>query len=107
MANALLDIVDTFNALDAEYNLLRVACQTQADRDALAAKYAEAQENCEKCTNQCLEDDDAEIAGLDKELKGCNDQLKKAVTEMGNMSKVLDNLTQAVTIGAQLIEKCP
>ncbi len=107
MANALLEVVDTFTALDAQYNMLWVACQTQADRDALDAKYAAAQENVETCTGKALEDDDAEVAQLSKELKTCNDELKKAVTEMGDMSKVLDNLTQALTIGAQLIAKLP
>jgi chromosome segregation ATPase len=107
MANALVEVVDTFKALDAQYNLLRVACRTQADLDALDAEYAAAEENCEKCTNQYLGDDDAEIAQLCGELKTCNDELKKAVTEMGDMSKVLDNLTEAVTVSSQLIAKLP
>jgi hypothetical protein len=107
MANALLEVVDTFTALDARYNLLWVACQTQGDRDALDANYVAAEENVETCTGKALEDDDAEIAQLSNELKTCNDEIKKAVTEMGGMSKVLDNLTEAITIGSQLIAKLP
>jgi hypothetical protein len=107
MANALLEVIDTFKTLDAQYNLLRVACRTQADLDTLDAKYAAAEENCEKCTNEDLEDDDAEITQLCGELKTCNDELKKAVAEMGDMSKVLDNLTTALTVGSQLIAKLP
>jgi hypothetical protein len=107
MANVLLDVVDTFDSLDQQYNLLRIACRTQSDVDALEAKYATAQENVEVCTNQLLEDDTAEIAALDKQLKDCNVELRKAVAKMGNMSKVLDNLTQAITLGAQLIAKIP
>ena len=107
MANVLLDVVDTFNSLDTQYNMLRVACQTQADRDALEAKYGEAQDNAEDCTGQCLEDDDADIAALGKELRGCNDKLKNAEAEMGDMSKVLDNLTQALTIGSKFVGILP
>jgi len=29
------------------------------------------------------------------------------VAEMGDMSKVIDNLTEAITIGSQLIAKLP
>jgi hypothetical protein len=107
MANALLDVIDTFTSLDANYDVLMVACQTQTDRDALKAKYAAAQANVETCTGKALEDDDAEVAELSKDLKICNDEIKIAETEMGDMSKVLDNLTQALTIGAQLIAKLP
>jgi hypothetical protein len=107
MANALLDVVDTFTSLDANYNELLLACRTQADRDALKAEYEAAEENVEACTNRELEDDDAEVAELCKDLKICNDEVKKAVAEMGDMSKVIDNLTEAITIGSQLIAKLP
>ena len=107
MANALLDVVDTFLSLDKQYSTLRLACRTKADRDALDRQYSTAQDNNEECTNQELEDDDAEVAALSKELKECNEELKKAETEMGTMSKVLDNLTEAVTIGSKLVAMIP
>ena len=107
MANALEDVVDTFVTLDAQYAVLRLACKTHADRDALDARYATAQENNEECTDEELQDDDAEVAALSKKLKDCNEELKKAEVEMGNMSKVLDNLTEAVTIGSRLMAIIP
>jgi len=106
MANALLDVVDTFTSLDAQYNMLRIACKTPADLVTLDARYATAQARIEFCTENELEDDDDEVAILDTQLKARNFELKKATTEMGDMSKVLNNLTEAVTIGGKLIGMC-
>jgi hypothetical protein len=105
MPNALSDVQNTFTTLDAQYNMLRAACTTDADRNALAGKYATAQKNYQTCIGQMLSDDDAQVAALSAQLKAANTEVAKAVTEMGNMSKVLDNITQAITLGAQLITK--
>lgn len=107
MANALLDVLDTFLSLDKQYTVLRLACRTQADLDALDAEYVAAQKNFDDATDEELEDDDAAVAVLSQELKDCNAEVKQAETEMGNMSKVLDNLTEAVTIGSKLVAMIP
>jgi len=107
MANALLDVIDTFVSLDAQYTMLRIACKTADDLATLDSRYVTAQENAEIVTGQELDDDDKEVSALDTQLKICNTELKKATLQMGNMSKVLDNLTEAVTIGGKLIAMCP
>ena len=104
MANSLADVQDTFTSLDAQYNTLRVACQTDEDLNALDAQYVQAQKNYWACVDQSLEDDDATVASLDKDLKADNEQIKKAVTFMGNMSKVIDVVTDAVKIGGSLMK---
>ena len=57
--------------------------------------------------DKMLSDDDAEVAALSKQLKDANRLMDKAVTEMGNMNKVIDDITGAVTIGAALAAKIP
>ncbi len=103
MANALQDVVNTFLTLDKQYNELRLACRTQTDRDELDRQYTTAQANNEECTNKELQDDDRQVAALSNNLKARNAELQRAVVEMGNMTKVLDNLTAAVTIGSELV----
>ena len=103
MANALADVQDTFTSLDANYKVLWAACRTDDDRTALEQKYSDAQKAYQTCVGEMLADDDEDIADLSVQLKTANDEVKQAVAEMGNMSKVLDNLTTAISIGAKLI----
>jgi hypothetical protein len=103
MANALDDVQATFLNLDGQYNLLRVACRTQADRDALSARYAAAQSAYQKCVGQMLQDDDAAVAALCTQLTTINKQVSALTTEMGDMSKVLSVLDQALRLGQQVM----
>jgi hypothetical protein len=105
MANALLDVQHTYTSLDAQYNMLRAACVDDDQRNALADQYAAAELAYDKCVGQMLEDDDAEVAALSTQLQAANAVVDKSVEQMGNMSKVIDNITNALTIGAQLAAK--
>jgi hypothetical protein len=103
MANALSDVQATFLSLDAQYNTLRAGCKTPAQRDALAAQYSTAQQNYQSTLNATLADDDAQVAALSTQLKAANAQVVRATVELGNISKVIDDITTAVTLGAQLV----
>ena len=102
MANALLTVQETFNTLDSQFNLLLAACQTEEQRAALKQRYSEALANYQKCIGQILTDDDAAVADLDAQLKAANEHLKVAVAQMGNISKVIDEIATAVMLGAKL-----
>ena len=103
MPNALLTVQDTFNTLDSQFNLLLVACQTDEQRDALKQQYSAAQAAYQKCIGQILSDDDAEVAVIDAQIKIANQQIKQAVTEMGNISKIIDEITTAIQLGEKLV----
>src|SRR5713101_4141762 len=103
MANALTDVQDTFTTLDANYNLLHTACKTDKERNDLGVQYGLAMAAYQKCVNQFLSDDDPAIAALSTELKTANDKVAKSVTQMGNMTHVIDAITQAVDIGAKVV----
>ena len=107
MANALLDVQQTFTSLDTQYSMLRLACKTDADLKALADKYGDAQANYEECAGKMLSDDDKEVADLSSQLKTANQKVAKLEAEMGAMSVVIDDITQAVTLGSQLVAKIP
>lgn len=103
MANALENVQATFLNLDGQYNLLLAACRTQADRDALSARYSAAQSAYEDCVDQLLEDDDAAVAALSTQLTTINKQVSALTTQMGDISKVLTVLDQALKLGQQVM----
>ena len=103
MANALTDVQNTFTTLDANFNLLHAACKTDTERTDLGVQYGRAMAAYQKCVNKFLSDDDPTIAALSAELKTANDKVAKAVAQMGNMSRVIDDITQAVNIGEKVV----
>jgi hypothetical protein len=105
MTNALQAVQATFLLIDAEYSLLRLACTSQQQRDALAAQYAAAEDAYEACIDKMLEEDNPDVAALSTQLNAANAQVKQSVAELGDMSKVIDHITTAVTLGAQLAAK--
>ena len=107
MANALLDVQQTFTSLDSQYNMLKLSCKTDAERQTLSDKYGDAQANYEECIGKMLSDDDKEVADLSAQLKTANQKVAKLESEMGNMSTVIDDITHAITLGSQLVAKIP
>jgi hypothetical protein len=103
MANMLIDVQATFLSLDSQYNILLAGCKTQAQRDVLAAQYAAAQQNYQRTLNATLTDDDAQVAALSTQLKSANLQVVQATAQLGNISKVINDITTAVSLGAQLV----
>jgi chromosome segregation ATPase len=103
VANALVDVQNTFLTLDSQYSMLLASCRTEAERDALARQYSAAQENYQVALNAVLSDDDAQIAALSSQLKAANTQVVQATAQMGNISKVIDDITTAISLGAKLI----
>ena len=93
----------TFLSLDAQYNVLLAGCRTQAQRDALAAQYAAAQQNYQSTLNATLTDDDAQVAALSTRLRAANAQVVQATAQLGNIGKVINDITTAVSLGAQLV----
>jgi hypothetical protein len=103
MANALAGVQATFLSLDGQYNLLLAACRTQADRDALSARYSAAETAYDQCVGQILEDDDTAVAALCTQLTTINKQVSALTTQMGDIGKVLTVLDQALKLGQQVM----
>jgi hypothetical protein len=105
MPDVLSTVQATFLSIDSQYNLLRAVCSTQQQRDSLGNQYAEAQEAYLACIGKVLRDDDPEISALSIQLKAANAKIAQAVGGMGNMNKVIDDITTAVSLGALLVGK--
>jgi hypothetical protein len=107
MSDVLSTVQATFLSLDSQYNLLLAACKNTQQKDALENQYAVAQKAYQMCVDNMLSDDDAQVAALSAQLKAANQAVSQSVTEMGNISKVIDDITTAVTLGAKLASMAP
>ena len=107
MPDVLSTVQATFLSIDSQYNLLRAVCSTQKQKDDLGNQYGEAQEAYLACIGKVLRDDDPEVAALNFQLKAANAKVAQAAGGMGNMSKVIDDITTAVSLGALLVGKIP
>ena len=103
MSDSLQDVQDFFTDLDAKYNMLRAACKTDDDRTKLGVQYSRAEAAYQNCLNQQLVSDDPQVATLATEFTAASAVVKEAVKQMGDMSKVIDGITDAVDIAAKIV----
>lgn len=105
MSSPLEELASTYFTLQEQINMLGVACETQDQRDALSKQYVQARQNYLACQNQAFHEDDAQVVTLTSEIAAANQQLKSAVEQMGDIAKTITDITNAVTLGAQLATK--
>lgn len=105
MSNALFDIQSTFILIDQQYSSLLAACTTPAQQDMLAGLYAAAKNAYVMSTGSAVLDDDPEVAKLSHRLKAANDAISRSLATMGSMDELLDDMRDAVSIGAQLMAR--
>jgi small-conductance mechanosensitive channel len=82
--------------------MLSAACQTQAQRDTLQTQYVQARQNYWACVNKAFHDDDPQVVALTTQLDTFNKQLTTAVQQMGDISNLLNQITEAVSTAASL-----
>jgi hypothetical protein len=105
MQSALQELETTYFTLQGQIGMLTAACTTDQQRSDLIAEYVAARSNYWNCVNKAFHDDDPQVVSLTAQLDSANTQLKTLVQQMGNISKVIDGITQAVTVGASLAAK--
>ncbi|HUN84143.1 MAG TPA: hypothetical protein VMU48_07180 [Terracidiphilus sp.] len=105
MQDALSALETSYFTLQAQIAELSAACQTPDQINALMSKYVAIRANYWSCINKAFHDDDPSVTSLVAKLNAANTNLKSAVEQMGDMNKVLDFITQAVTLGTSLATK--
>jgi ABC-type proline/glycine betaine transport system substrate-binding protein len=102
MQSALDGLEKTYFTLQTQLDMLGAGCQTQAQRDALMTQYVQARQNYWACVNRAFHDEDPEVAKLTQQIQAGNQQLSKAVEQMGDISKTIDMITNVVNVGTAL-----
>lgn len=104
MSNVCTEVKATFLILQEQIALLEIACQDETERGKLNDKYEAARKLHDKCIDKMLHADEKQLQSLIEGVETANEQLKKSVQEMGNMSKVIDAITDALTFSEKLIK---
>ena len=102
MGDALSALEDFYFSLRDQVSMLSVATTPQEQRDTLNSQVVAARTAYWACVNKMFHDDDPQVISLTSQLKTATDQVKAAVKQMGSISKVIDDITEGVTIATQL-----
>ncbi len=102
MQSQLQELETTYFTLQSQINMLSVACQTQEQRDALSTQYVKARENYWACVNKAFHDDDPQVAKLTDQIHAANQQIAGYVQQAGDIAKIINDVTNVVTLGTQL-----
>jgi len=105
MQDALAQLETTYLTMQQNIGMVLAGCQTQGDRDTVTSKFVAARQNYWSCVNKAFHDDDPEVITLTTQLTTANTALKTAVTQLDDIKKTIDTITQAVTVGASLAAK--
>ncbi len=102
MQDALAAVEALYFKLQQQVGMLSLAATSQAQKDAFMTQYVAARTAYWACVNKMFHDDDPVVVSLTAQLNAANDKVSNAVSEMGNISAVLDDITLAVTLAGQL-----
>ena len=106
MQDSLEQLETTYFTLQSQIDMLSAACQTQEQRDALTTQYVQARKAYWGCVNKAFHDDDPQVVSLTNQLTAENKNLKDALNDLSDIAKVLNVVTQVVTVGASLAGAC-
>lgn len=101
---------DAFDGLQEQYftlmdnfNRLMAACQTDEQRNALRAAYAQSRDNYNAAINNILNANDPNIDALQAELKSSQGKVEDSLTNLQDISAVIDTIGAAVAVGTKLV----
>jgi hypothetical protein len=105
MGDALTVVESIYFTFQDNLTELLAACPDQATRDAVLTKYVAARQNYWQCINRVFHDDDPVVRDLVVQAKAACVDLKTIDDHLGDIAKVIDIVTKAVTIGSQIAAK--
>jgi hypothetical protein len=105
MGDALAALEGIYFAFQDNLNDALAACPDQASRDVVMSKYVAARQNYWQCINKGFHDDDPALRALVVQAKAACAALETMDEQLGDVAKVIDIVTKAVTIGSQIAAK--
>jgi hypothetical protein len=105
MGDALAAVESLYFTFQDNLNDALAACPDQASRDAVMTKYVAARQNYWQCINKGFHDDDPVVRDLVVQAKAACEDLKTIGDHLGDIAKVINIVTKAVTIGSQIAAK--
>jgi len=105
MGDALAAVENIYFTFQDNLNDALAACPDQASRDAVMTKYVAARQNYWQCINKGFHDDDPAVQALVVQAKAACADLETIDAHLGDIAKVIDIVTKAVTVGSQIASK--
>ncbi|MHB1865535.1 MAG: hypothetical protein ACYCPS_05275 [Candidatus Saccharimonadales bacterium] len=103
MGNALLALQNQYIFLTQNLSMILAACSRQEQRDAIQSQYVASRRNYFNCINKIFHDDDPAVTNLVSKMQSEQTTLTNMMNGLNDIAKVIDGITQAVKIGAQLV----
>lgn len=101
MQDPLAVLEQNYSTIQDQVNMLPLDCK-QADRDAFNAQLVAARSAYLSCLDKAFHDDDPQVVALTAQLKQQTQSITNAVQNMGDIAKVLDQITTAAHTAANL-----
>jgi small-conductance mechanosensitive channel len=101
MQDPMAVLEQNYITIQDQVNVLSLSCN-QAERDKLNTQLLAARSAYWSCVNKAFHDDDPQVAALTAQLKQQTQSIKNAVQNMGDIAKVLDQITTAANTAANL-----
>jgi len=105
MQSPLEELEKSYISLQAQINLISMACTDQCLRDQISAQYILARQNYWNCVNKAFHDDAPQVESLTRQLADANLRLTSTLAKLDDLAKVLDIITEVVSVGGQLAAK--
>ncbi|HVW79304.1 MAG TPA: hypothetical protein VHB45_16935 [Alloacidobacterium sp.] len=105
MGPSLQSLEDQYMLLTANLSKMQDACSTQSERDQLMTQYVTSRRNYWSSIQKVFHDDDPQVEVLVKEMRNEQQAIKDATAHLENIAKVIDIVTDAVSVGTALAAK--
>ena len=102
MGPSLQALEDQYMLLTQNLSMILAACPTQTERDQVRTQYVTARRNYWNSIQKVFHDDDPQIVGLVQEMQTEQKKIQDATNHLNNISRVIDIITQAVSVGTTL-----
>lgn len=103
MGNALLALQNQYIFLTQNLSMILAACSTQVQRDAIQSQYVASRRNYFNGINKIFHNDDPAVANLVSKMQSAQTTLTTMMNVLNDIAKVIDDITQAVKVGAELV----
>src|SRR5579884_11657 len=101
MQDAMAALEQNYVTIQDQVNILALNCD-QGQRNTLNTQLVAARNAYWSCVNKAFHDDDPQVSALTANLKQQAKAIADAVENMGDIAKVLDQITTAVNTAAKL-----
>jgi hypothetical protein len=100
---------DALTSLEAQYIFLTNhldeylgACKKETDQNSIRSAYVDSRRNYWSCINKIFHDDDPRVAATVREVMTAQQSLEDSLEQLNNVTKIINIVTSAVKVGAQL-----